>query len=509
MPTGAAPIEDIFGQAFGMLETMQADIEKDLGVAQKQELQAVIQFQKLRSAKMGELLAASAQQEEKEKVLAETQDKRAQAKKDIMVTQDALSADEAFLLQLGKSCSQNEEEHDERVKARAEEVLAITEALKILTTDDARDLFVGTMTHDSFLQVGRKQTLARGARSRRKNAGATARDAARNEAVSEVMGKLFHMARRHKDWAMSTLAVSVRLDSFTKVKEMMDKMLAELKVQQKAEFDKKDHCVADIANTEYNIEDKNHVKEKLEGKKLDLEGTIASLEASIKVFKEEIADMQVSVKRAGEDRHNENAVFQKSVADQRGVIQVLEKAQRRLQAFYGTMNVSLAQTGGRQPGVANAPEPTRAKAYEKQGTGATGVLMLLSNILADATKMESSLIADEQAAQTSYEYLHKDMIKTIQANELAITEKEALLERARGAMSETEGTLLFTGEELEKLAGVLHGTHLDCDYLLKYFDVRQQARSEEMGAIVEAKAILSGADFGKAQEEAEDAEEAR
>lgn len=36
-----------------------------------------------------------------------------------------------------------------------------------------------------------------------------------------------------------------------------------------------------------------------------------------------------------------------------------------------------------------------------------------------------------------------------------------------------------------------------CDFLLKYYDVRQKSRAEEMDAIGEAKAILSGSDFGQ------------
>merc|ERR1719161_2700332 len=167
-------------------------------------------------------------------------------------------------------------------------------------------------------------------------------------------------------------------------------MLAELKAQNKAEFEKKDQCVVDLRTTEENIEDKTSEKEKLEGKKLDIEGTIASLEDDIKELKTEIADTKVTVKRAGDDREKENHAFQQSVADQRGVIAVLQKAEKRLQAFYGSMNVSLAQ---RVPGEANAPEPERAAAYGKQNTGATSVLMLLNNILTDATKIEAELLA--------------------------------------------------------------------------------------------------------------------
>lgn len=43
----------------------------------------------------------------------------------------------------------------------------------------------------------------------------------------------------------------------------------------------------------------------------------------------------------------------------------------------------------------------------------------------------------------------------------------------------------------------LHQTSLDlsssCDFILKNFDARQAARSAEMNALGEAKAILSGA----------------
>jgi len=47
------------------------------------------------------------------------------------------------------------------------------------------------------------------------------------------------------------------------------------------------------------------------------------------------------------------------------------------------------------------------------------------------------------------------------------------------------------------LNGLLKAQHLDCDWLMKYFDLRQKARVEEMDAITDAKAVLAGADFGK------------
>ena len=49
--------------------------------------------------------------------------------------------------------------------------------------------------------------------------------------------------------------------------------------------------------------------------------------------------------------------------------------------------------------------------------------------------------------------------------------------------------------ELEQLSTYNAELHQSCDYVLKNFDVRQTARSEEMEALKQAKAILSGAKF--------------
>ena len=48
---------------------------------------------------------------------------------------------------------------------------------------------------------------------------------------------------------------------------------------------------------------------------------------------------------------------------------------------------------------------------------------------------------------------------------------------------------------LEGLAATLADLHGSCDYILKNFDARQAARSAEIDALGEAKAILSGAKF--------------
>jgi len=398
---------------------------------------------------------------------------------------------------LEENCKESVDGYEGRAKARDAELQALAEAIKILSTDDARDLYSKTM---SFLQT--KQINVD------KNVGKrhqSAVDAALNKARGQAMARILSVARKNKDWMIASLAVRVRLDKFTKVKEVLDRMLAQLKTQQKEEFEKRDFCNKEIDTTEDTIKMKTREREDLEGTKSQLENSIETLGADIEELKTSVADLRMSLKQAGEDRKAENKNFQQSVQDQRATVQILKKAQTRLNQFYATQPASaeaLVQKG-KQPGMAVSAPPPKAMDYKKNAGGG-GVIQLLSMIIADAERVDAELVADEQKAQANYATFSNDCSATVAANENAIDEKTVLRSRAAADKSEAEQSLLSNADAMEKLDGTLHAMHSECDFVLKYFDVRQKGRAEEMAAIVDAKAILSGADFGKAMEEADD-----
>merc|ERR1712194_608125 len=62
--------------------------------------------------------------------------------------------------------------------------------------------------------------------------------------------------------------------------------------------------------------------------------------------------------------------------------------------------------------------------------------------------------------------------------------------------SDKRGETLTEKMNTEKLIGSLHG---ECDWLVKYFDVRKEARVGEVEALSNAKAVLSGADYSLIQ----------
>jgi hypothetical protein len=158
-------------------------------------------------------------------------DKAAKAKEDIEATTNTLTADEKFLVETEQGCKTEDELYFKRTTVRNEEIKALGETLEILTGDEARSLFDKTI---SFLQV------------RSVSASDAARAAMQEKAKSKAMQRILMTSKKTKNWLLASLAVRVKLDAFTKVKAAMDKMLAELKTQQKAEYEKNEKCKNDI-----------------------------------------------------------------------------------------------------------------------------------------------------------------------------------------------------------------------------------------------------------------------
>lgn len=462
------------GQIIGLLSEMKDEMVRDLTAAQKAEFKALVDFQSLRAAKLAEIEAANTQKKMKEAALADLLDRAAKAAENLEAMKAAKSADEKFVTEMTANCKVVDDQFAVRSKIRGEEVVALAEVIGILTSDDARDLFaksVGT----SFLQES---------------------SSVQDRRAERAMQHIVKVAKKHKNWVLLSLAVRVRLDGFTKVIATMDKMLAQLKKQQADEYEKHEQCKKDIDTTEDNIKISERKKKDLAEKHKDLSNTIETLSEQIETLKTEVSDMEVSLKKAGIDRKSENEIYQQQVADQRATVKILNMALERMKEFY---QPSLVQVRQHQPvpgAAVEAPPSQNAMKYEKSG-GAGGVTQLLTKVIEEATAEEQELEVDENSAQKMYGEFVLATKSSLEADRSSIAEKEKQVAETESEKSMTEEAQLANKANIEDLNGLLTGFHADCDYVIKYFKLRQQARQEEMDSIEEAKAILSGADFGK------------
>merc|ERR1719240_2297432 len=104
-------------------------------------------------------------------------------------------------------------------------------------------------------------------------------------------------------------------------------------------------------------------------------------------------------------------------------------------------------------------------------------------------------IRDEENAQKGYEDFVMETNKDIEVASKSIVDKSAEKATLEKELAEAQEDLANVNLELEQLDNGLHDLHQSCDYILKNFDARQEARASEMDALKKAEPILSGAKF--------------
>jgi len=455
------------GAIFGILKQMKETFETNLSTSQKEEMASQKAYEELKAAKEAEIAAGQAQIDSKTQELADTDEKNAQAKEDVEDTKKSLSADEQFLMMLKEKCSMTDGEWEERQKTRQLEMEACSKALAVLSSDDAHDLFTKTF-NPSFVQTSMN-----------------------SESRSQASKLLSAVAQKTQNPRLATLAVRVRLDAFTRVKKAIDDMVAQLLKEKADEIKHKDFCVEEFNTNELQTEKKTRAKSDLTAKIEDLDNTIKTLAAAIDTLKSEVAELQVQMKRAGEDREKQNKEFQATVADQRASQKLLTAALNILKGFYAK-KAALVQVGSTQP--AGPPPPPGFEAYKKNAA-AGGVMGMIQQIINDAKAMEAEAIRSEEDAQKAYESLVKDTNNSIDQKSKDITNKSESKAKAEADRVEAKENKEAVMLELEQLANYKAELHSSCDFVMKNFEIRQTARDEEIEALKQAKAILSGAKF--------------
>merc|ERR1719482_2120072 len=145
---------------------MKETFETNLSTSQKEEMAAQQAYEDLKAAKEAEIKAGTEQKDQKTQELADTDEKLAQDKQDL------------------------------------EETRAVSEALAILSSDDAHDTFTSTF---NFVQTS-----------------AQSQESQNRDKAAKV---LFDAAKKYGNPKLAAVATAVRLDAFTKVKAAIDEMI--------------------------------------------------------------------------------------------------------------------------------------------------------------------------------------------------------------------------------------------------------------------------------------------
>lgn len=441
------------GAIFGILKQMKESFETNLATSTTEETEAKDTFSSMKASKEEEITAAKELIESKSAELASTDEKNAQAKEDLEDTSATVDADTKFLAALKDKCDSATADYTARTKVRNEEILAVGEAMEILTGDDAKDLLLKFVQRSSKTQIS-----------------------ANRERAAKMVSQLAKKLNKPK---LAALSMRMRLDAFTKVKEEIDKMVVSLKQTQKDEVVKKDLCGKELQENEMQTTEKTNLKTDLTTAIADLETSKTTLAEEIATLKEEIATAQTEMKRASEIRLAENKEFQMTIMDQKATQEILAKALNRLKDFYAKKSL-LQLKSTRQPGY-------------KKNAGSSSVMTMIDHIIEESKEEQADTVASENAAVAAYAEFVSDNNAAIEAMSKSVINKSEELAKTDENKAIAEGDLRATEADLLSLLKVYQTLHTDCDFLLKYFDVRQTKRAEEIEALQQAKAIFSGA----------------
>merc|ERR1719238_1653284 len=124
---------------------------------------------------------------------------------------------------------------------------------------------------------------------------------------------------------------------------------------------------------------------------------------------------------------------------------------------------------------------------------------MMDLLISDLTKEMTVAETEEKNAQKDYEKMMADSAAKRADDSKTIEDKAGAKAGLEMDLQEAEVNKKDKVKELMATEKYLASLHLECDWLLKNFDLRKEARAGEVDALKKAKAVLSGADFSLAQ----------
>merc|ERR1712194_94596 len=388
--------------------------------------------------------------------------------------------------------------------------------IKILNDDDALDLFKKTLPSagSSFLQIQRSG------------------DALRSQAQSLLEVAQSKLTSNHHRLDFIMLALNGRKVGFDKIVKLIDDLVSTLKKEQNDDNDKKEYC-----NTQFDQADDK--KKGLERSISDLATVIAESQEGIAATAEEIKALKAgivaldrAVSEATEQRKEEEAEHKDLMQGNTAAKELILFAKNRLNKFYNPKLYKPApkrqlsesdqiyeNSGGDIPteapgGIANSgigfvqvsmhrdappPPPATAAAYKKKSGEINSVIAMMDLLVKDLDEEMTVSETEEKNGQAEYEKTIAEAADKRRQDSKSVTDKEAAKADLESALEKSTGDKKSATKDLMGTEKYIASLHAECDWLLKYFEVRKEARADEIDALGKAKAVLNGADFSLLQ----------
>merc|ERR1719428_11219 len=124
---------------------------------------------------------------------------------------------------------------------------------------------------------------------------------------------------------------------------------------------------------------------------------------------------------------------------------------------------------------------------------------MIDLLVADLDKEMQEAEVMEKDSQSEYEQMMADSAAKRAQDSKSLTDKNSAKAAEEEALQAETDKKADTSKELALTLEYIGSLHAECDWLLKYYDVRKAARTSEIEALGRAKAVLNGADYSFVQ----------
>lgn len=477
------------GSVVELLKELKAKFEADLLQATKEETNRANAYALSKKARDAAIAAAEKSKEEKENELGDVQSDLATAKSDLGSEKSDLAADEVTLKDTHKSCELKATEWRERSAMREQEIEAMKAAIKILA------------------EVGGVRTEAPSNPVPPTSPVQTGSGAAFFFQIvdpkTKVVNFLRQQARLDHSKVLEHLAQQLAMHEgpFDEVKQMIQKMIFRLMAEQKDEDEHKNWCDMELEKTNTSKVDKEDKITELTLKIDDAEATVQTLTEDITEAEQMVTSIVSHVKEATEIREVGKKENTLAVKDAQAAQSAISNAIAVLEEFYKESGMVPKEAweflqSHRQP----VELPENPATWDSGYTGVTdpasqpsGIITVLKECSGDFAKME----ADTNAQETTDQKAHDDDMqacdieKARRSTEIDMKnqEKKRLVDKIASLTSSRK----HVSGELESVMQYLKDLQPACGEGDSDYETRKSARTMEVQALNQAKAILENA----------------
>jgi hypothetical protein len=504
------------GSIVEMLEKLEDEFRKKLGVCQKEEMNAQHAHDMIMMDLTDAKENAEADIKDKTQEMNRKLSKAAENKKQLSATQTILEANEKTLNDMIQECFEKSMSYQEKQKLRKEELEAIQKAIEIL---DSNEVAGSSAKHLELAQTKKTTAFVQMYRS----AGQSLEQTPKNR----VMEFLATEGQRLKSKQLGLLAQKIAADPFAKVKKLIDQMITRLLEEAKADADHEGFCDTEMGKSKVT---RTRLQEEIDSLSAAVEegkSTILELTKSTEELTKAVANLVSAMKEATELREAEHKKNLATVEDAVAAQKAIAAAVAVLKDFYAKaltatafvqmkreknpewglkMGVKMGSPewdslanpsygGSRDTGHKEGMQTFGEVEYGQQQEAEYGVLALLEVCQSDFANLEASTKASEAESQKAYDTFmtesKKDKAKKDRKIEMNSADKAA----AESQLQQDITDLKATQDELIAAEAFYERLVPQCIDKGMTFDERTKARESEIKSLKEALSILDSDDI--------------